>query len=44
MAGGESVNAWLIVIHKICKTLNLCIIKTPESHVPADPYAKSRVF
>ena len=30
MAGGESVNAWPIVIHKIGKTLNLCIIKTPE--------------
>jgi hypothetical protein len=44
MAGGESVNAWLIVIHKIGKTLNLCIIKTPESPVPADHPLKTRLF
>ena len=42
--GGLSVTSWLSVIQVFVKTLNLCIIKTPESPVPADPYAKSRVF
>jgi hypothetical protein len=32
------------VIQVFSKTLNLSIIKTPESPVPAEPYAKSRVF
>ena len=44
MAGGESVNAWLIVIHKIGKALNLCIIKTATSTVPADHPLKTRLF
>jgi len=35
---------FVIVIQVFVKTLNFCIIKTPESPVPADPYAKSRVF
>jgi hypothetical protein len=33
-----------MVIQVFVKTLNLCIIKMPESFAPADPYAKSRVF
>jgi len=44
MAGGSSVISCLSVIQDFRKTLNLCIIKTPESPVPADPYAKSRAF
>jgi hypothetical protein len=36
MAGGESVNPWLIVIQKNGKTLNLCIIKTAAIPDPAD--------
>jgi hypothetical protein len=32
------------VIQVFFKTLNLSIIKTPESPIPADPYVKSRVF
>jgi hypothetical protein len=42
--GGLSVTSCLSVIQVFVKTLNLCIIKPPESPVPADPYAKSRVF
>jgi len=42
--GDSSVISWLSVIQVFVKTLNLCIIKTPESPVPADPYAKSRAF
>ncbi len=42
--GDSSVISWLSVIQVFVKTLNLCIIKTPESPVPADPYAKSRVL
>jgi hypothetical protein len=34
----------VIVIQIFVETLNLCIIKMPESFAPADPYAKSRVF
>jgi hypothetical protein len=44
MAGGSSVISCLSVIQDFRKTLNLCIIKTPESPVPAEPYAKSRAF
>jgi hypothetical protein len=44
MAGGSSVTSGYLVIQIFGKTLNLCIIKTPESPVPADPYAKSRAF
>ena len=44
MAGGESVNAWLIVIHKIGKALNLCIIKTATSTAPAEHPLKTRLF
>jgi hypothetical protein len=35
---------FVIVIQVFVKTLNLSIIKTPESPVPAETYAKSRVF
>jgi hypothetical protein len=35
---------FVIVIQVFVKTLNFCIIKTPESPVPAETYAKSRVF
>jgi hypothetical protein len=40
----EPPSCLVIVIQIFVKTLNFCIIKTPESPVPADPYAKSRVF
>jgi hypothetical protein len=36
MAGGLSVTFQQIVIHKIGKTLNSCIIKKAASHTPAD--------
>jgi hypothetical protein len=42
--GDSSVISWLSVIQVFSRTLNLCIIKTPESPIPADPYVKSRVF
>jgi len=35
---------FVIVIQVFVKTLNFCIIKTPERPVPAETYAKSRVF
>jgi hypothetical protein len=38
------VHSCAMVIQVFVKTLNLCIIKMPESFAPADPYAKSRVF
>ena len=37
--GDSSVISWLSVIQVFSKKLNLCIIKTPERPVPADPYA-----
>jgi hypothetical protein len=40
----EPPSCLVIVIQVFVKTLNFCIIKTPESPVPADPYAKNRVF
>jgi hypothetical protein len=36
MAGGLSVTFQQIVIHKIGKTLNSCIIKKAASHTPSD--------